>query len=67
MSIYIKYIVFIVEVEGLIAKLTLRPNAEMLIRVNAEAIGRGINERLIINPETEMIQNILRRHEKTRC
>ena len=38
-------IVFIVEVEGLIAKLTLRPKAEMLIRVNAEAEGRGINER----------------------
>ena len=39
------YIVFIVEVEGLIAKLTSRPKAEMLIRVNAEAEGRGINER----------------------
>ena len=30
-------IVFTVEVEGLIAKLTSRPKAEMLMRVNAEA------------------------------
>ena len=43
-------IVFIVEVEGLIAKLMSRPQAEMLITVNTEAEGRGVNERLIPKP-----------------
>ena len=45
-------IVFIDEVETLITKLTSRPKlkAEMLMSVNAEAEGRGINKRLMSIP-----------------
>ena len=43
-------IVFNDEVETLIAKLTSRPKAEMLMTVNAEAEGRGINKRLTSKP-----------------
>ena len=43
-------IVFNDEVETLIAKLMSRPKAEILIYVNAEAGGRGINKRLTLKP-----------------
>ncbi len=43
-------IVFDDEVETLIAKLMLRPKADILITVNAEAGGRGINKRLKLKP-----------------
>ena len=49
-------IVFMDEVATLIALLSSRPKAEMIIIVDAEAEGRGINMRLIV--ETEFINDI---------
>ena len=42
---------FIDERETLIAKLSSRPKAELIMIVDAEAEGRGINMRLIVEPE----------------
>ena len=49
-------IVFMDKVAMLIALLSSRPKAEMIIIVDAEAEGRGINMRLIV--ETEFINDI---------
>ena len=41
---------FMEEVGGLIVELTTRPQAELLMSINAEAVGRGINARLTPKP-----------------
>ena len=48
----------------LIAKLSSRPKAEMIIGVKSEAEGRGFNERL--TPDAELIKDILQRN-LTQC